>query len=190
MNHTDILDFWFGEPDSPAYGQPRIVWFSPSSDFDATIATAFGQVAQDALAGGLRDWDTQGPSGLLARILVLDQFTRNLFRGSPQAFAGDALALEAAQQLRMSGAHLRLPPVQRWFAYMPFEHAEDIAMQELSLSLFTELAREHTGFDEVLVWVRKYHGVIARFGRFPFRNDVLGRESTPAELEFLAQIGN
>jgi len=188
MDHTDILDFWFGAPGSPDYCQPRTAWFSPDPDFDAAIAANFGNVVRDALAGGLRDWDAHGSFGLLARILVLDQFPRNLFRGSPRSFAGDALALEAAQQLRMSGAHLRLQPVQQWFAYMPFEHAEDMAMQDLSLSLFTELAREHPGFDEVLAWVRKYHGVIARFGRFPFRNDVLGRESTPAELAFLQQI--
>lgn len=188
MNYRDILDFWFGSPGSLDEGQPRSAWFVVDPDVDAAIASRFGDVVDQALNGGLREWDVLGPPGVLARIIVLDQFTRNIFRGTPRSFDGDALALEAAQQLRVSGDHLLLSPLQRWFAYMPFEHAEDLAMQDLSLSLFTALAREQPGFDELLGWVRKYHGVIARFGRFPFRNALLGRESTAAELAFLEQL--
>lgn len=189
MDYQQILDFWFGTPSSQGYGVPRDAWFTADPDFDTVIATRFGETIDQALAGGLRKWDTNGPSGTLARIIVLDQFTRNAFRGNAKSFSGDGLALEAAQQLRISGAHLHLTPLERWFAYMPFEHAEDLNMQDISVALFTKLAGDHPGFDEVLGWVRKYRDVIARFGRFPFRNSILGRASTPQEISFLRQLG-
>ena len=145
---------------------------------------------EQAVAGGLREWDQQGPTGMLARILVLDQFTRNAWRGTPASFSGDALALAAARQLVDSGADQALPPVQRWFAYLPFEHAEDAGMQERSVALFGALARENEGFEGVLDYAHRHRGVIARFGRFPHRNAILGRTSTPQELEFLRQPGS
>ncbi|RZA35371.1 MAG: DUF924 domain-containing protein [Lysobacteraceae bacterium] len=143
-----------------------------------------------ALAGGLREWDELGPRGTLARILVLDQFTRNAFRGQPESFAGDTLALASAQQLVDAGAHLTLSPVERQFVYMPFEHAEDARMQEQAVSLFTELAAQHEGFGEALDYAHRHRGVIARFGRFPHRNAILGRASSSEELAFLALPGS
>ncbi len=117
---------------------------------------------------------------------MLDQFTRNAGRGTPASFAGDALALLAARELVASGADKTLLPVQRWFAYMPFEHSEDPAMQAASIDLFTALSQEAPGFDGVLDYAHRHRGVIARFGRFPHRNPILGRASTPEELEYLA----
>lgn len=190
MTPQDVLDFWFGAPGSPQAGQPRREWFVKKDEFDAVIRDRFGAVIDQALAGGLREWDAEGPQGLLARILVLDQFTRNAHRNTPLSFAGDALALAAAQALVDSGADRRLSPLQRAFVYMPFEHAEDAYMQERAVELFGMLAAEHPGFDEMLDYAHRHRGVIARFGRFPHRNAILGRASTPDEAEFLRQPGS
>jgi len=190
MKAREVLDFWFGAPGSASDGQPRRVWFVKNEAFDAEIAQRFGDTITQAVAGGLRVWDEEGPQGVLARILVLDQFTRNAWRNSPRAFEGDTLALQAARQLADSGAHRELPPQQRAFAYMPFEHAEDAFMQERAVELITALAAAHPGFEDVLDYARRHRGVIARFGRFPHRNEILGRASTPEEVEFLRQPGS
>ena len=189
MQAQDVLDFWFLPPRDAGHGAVRQAWFKKDDAFDAEVRQRFGHLIDIALAGGLREWDAQGPEGVLARILVLDQFTRNAHREQPKSFAGDALALAAAQALVDSGADQRLTPLQRWFAYMPFEHAEDPAMQARSVALFADLAREHAGFAEVLDYAHRHRGVIARFGRFPHRNAILGRASTPDELTYLSQPG-
>lgn len=189
MTPQQVLDFWFLAPTDAGYGQPREVWFKKDDGFDSAIRHVFGKLIDQAVAGGLRDWDQAGPEGTLARILVLDQFTRNSARGQPGAFAGDALALAAAQELVASGAHLALTPNQRWFAYLPFEHAEDARMQEQSVALFTELAAAHPGFESALDYAHRHRGVIARFGRFPHRNAILGRASSAEELAYLALPG-
>lgn len=190
MTAQDVLDFWFLPATDPGCGKPREVWFRKDDAFDAAITQRFGQLIEQAVAGGLREWDLQGPQGTLARILVLDQFTRNSARGKPAAFAGDALALAEARQLVDSGAHLALTPTERWFAYMPFEHAEDARMQEQAVDLFTMLAQENPGFEGALDYAHRHRGVIARFGRFPHRNPILGRASTPEEMEYLALPGS
>jgi len=190
MTPQDVLDFWFGAPYSEQAGQPRREWFVKTDAFDDIIRDRFGATIEQALAGGLREWDEQGPQGLLARILVLDQFTRNAHRNTPLSFAGDALALAAARALVDGGADRELPPLQRAFVYMPFEHAEDAYMQERAVELFGVLAAEHPGFDEMLDYAHRHRGVIARFGRFPHRNAILGRASTPEEEEFLSQPGS
>ena len=190
MTAQDVLDFWFLPPGEPGYGAPREAWFRKDDAFDAAIAEKFGALAEQAVAGGLREWHQQGPQGVLARILVLDQFTRNAFRGTPKSFAGDALALEAASQLVDSGADQALLPVQRWFAYMPFEHAEDAAMQERSVALFTALAAANPGYEGALDYAHRHCGVIARFGRFPHRNPILGRASSADEVAYMAQPGS
>lgn len=187
MNDQDVLDFWFGAP--PA-GLPRREWFVKKDAFDALVRERFGAAIDDALAGGLRDWDAHGPQGTLARILVLDQFTRNVFRDTPRAFAGDAQALAAAQELVERGADRQLGPWQRSFVYMPFEHAEDPYMQERAVELFGMLAAEHPGFDETLDYAHRHRDVVNRFGRFPHRNAILGRASTPEEQDFLRQPGS
>lgn len=189
MQAQDVLDFWFLPEGAEGHGKQRIEWFRKDEAFDAALRERFGALIQQALAGGLREWDELGPRGTLARIIVLDQFTRNAFRGAPEAFAGDTLALASAQQLVDTGEHLTLSPVERQFTYMPFEHAEDARMQEQAVSLFTELATQHEGFGEALDYAHRHRGVIARFGRFPHRNPILGRASTPEELAYLALPG-
>jgi len=190
MTSQEVLDFWFGAPGSLDAGKPRREWFVKQDAFDALVRARFGTTIEQALAGGLREWDDEGPQGALARILVLDQFTRNAHRDTPTAFAGDALALAAARRLVDSGADRQLPPLQRAFVYMPFEHAEDAYMQERAVELFGVLAAEQPGFDEMLDYAHRHRGVIARFGRFPHRNAILGRASTPEEAEFLRQPGS
>ena len=190
MTAQDVLDFWFLPEGSEGHDQPRDVWFRKDDAFDAEISARFAPLAERAIAGSLRDWDALGPKGVLARILVLDQFTRNAWRGQPESFAGDTLALAAARELVASGGDRQLPPLMRWFAYMPFEHAEDAAMQAQSVELFTRLAEEHPGFDGALDYAHRHRGVIARFGRFPHRNAILGRASTELETAFLQQPGS
>jgi uncharacterized protein (DUF924 family) len=182
MTAQDVLDFWFNQP--PAN------WFRKNADFDTEVRTRFGATIDVALGGGLHDWDEEGATGVLARLLVLDQFTRNAFRNTPASFAGDALALAAAVMLVDSGAHLSLTPQQRSFAYMPFEHAEDAAMQEKAIALFTALTTEDDSFADSLDFAHRHAKVIARFGRFPHRNSILGRTSTPEETAFLTEPGS
>ena len=190
MKAQDVLDFWFLPRDDAGYGKARPEWFRKDAAFDAQIRERFGAAIAQAIAGGLREWDIDhGAQGTLARILVLDQFTRNAHRDTPGAFAGDTLALAAAQQLVDSGADRTLEPQQRAFAYMPFEHAENARMQQCAVDLFTQLAGEHEGFAEMLDYAHRHRGVIARFGRFPHRNPILGRASTPDELQYLSQPG-
>ena len=121
---------------------------------------------------------------------MLDQFTRNVFRDTPRAFAGDARALAAAQALVASGADRGLPGVQRQFVYLPFEHAESIALQDEAQRLFMQLAADHPEQAGLVEWADKHRVIIERFGRFPHRNLVLGRVSTAEELEFLKQPGS
>ena len=190
MTPQDILDFWFLPAGSPGHGEQRAQWFRKDDAFDAAIGERFAPLIEHAVAGGLREWDEQGPQGTLARILLLDQFTRNAYRGRPESFAGDLLALAAAQQLVDSGAHLQLAPAQRLFVYLPYEHAENAQMQEQAVTLVTALAQAHPGYESVLDYAHRHRGVIARFGRFPHRNAILGRANTPEETDYLAQPGS
>lgn len=181
-----VREFWFGPPGAPDYGRPKDFWFRKSDATDRMIRTAFGPLVECALRGELAHWSRDRFSRV-ALIVVLDQFPRNIFRDTPRAFAGDALALAQARAAVASGEDRRLPPIERWFVYMPFEHSESAADQRESLRLFTALAAD--GLAEPLVWARRHAEVIERFGRFPHRNDVLGRASTPEEAAFLAQPG-
>ncbi|MET3130148.1 uncharacterized protein (DUF924 family) [Oxalobacteraceae bacterium GrIS 1.11] len=187
MKSQTVLDFWFGAPGVGAPDAARPEWFRKDARFDSCIVTQFGDLVQEALAGGLRHWS--GAQAGLARILLLDQFTRNAYRGTPQSFAGDALALAAARELVAAGADLELAPWRRAFVYLPYEHAEDGATQDEALALFTRLRAAAPGLDGMLDFARRHREVIARFGRFPHRNAILGRASTPAELEWLSQPG-
>jgi uncharacterized protein (DUF924 family) len=180
----EVLDFWFGAPGSVEYGKPREAWFKKSDAFDARIHERFLPVYEAAAAGRLAHW-RDSPLTLLALIIVLDQFPRNLFRESPRAFATDALALESARRMTAMGWDVRLNVVQRQFAYLPFEHAENLDAQRTSMQLFGTL-----GNDGLLEWAWKHYVIIERFGRFPHRNAVLGRASTAAEMKFLEQPGS
>jgi uncharacterized protein (DUF924 family) len=184
-----VMDFWFGRHGDRGRDTPRQQWFRKSDSFDAQIRDRFGTLIPRAIAGELDAWSAE-PEGAVALILVLDQFTRNAFRGSAQAFAGDARALAAARALVGSGTDRRLPGVQRQFVYLPFEHAEDIGAQDEALRLFTQLERDAPEVGELLVWAQRHHEIIARFGRFPHRNAALGRTSTPEEIEFLQEPGS
>jgi uncharacterized protein (DUF924 family) len=182
----EILDFWFGHPGTPEYGTERDFWFRKNPAFDAEIRTRFGTAIETALAGGFGDWSS--PRGTLARILLLDQFTRNIFRDTPRAFAGDALALSLASEAVDGGDDRKLVNVERWFMYMPFQHAESLAVQEHSLALFRALS-DH-GLASPLAYAEKHAQVIRRFGRFPHRNAILGRASTREEIAFLSTHGS
>ena len=183
----DILTFWFGQPGEPGYTEPRGRWFEHDPAFDAECARRFLATHEKAAAGGLQAWRDE-PRSALALLLLLDQFPRNLFRDSPRAYATDALAREVARHALARGLDVPLPPVWRWFFYLPFEHSEDIHDQRLSVSLFEALAPQHPATGaETLEYARRHHDIIARFGRFPHRNARLGRESTPEEVAFLQE---
>jgi uncharacterized protein (DUF924 family) len=181
---ADVLAFWFG----PQPHAVRDCWFRKDPGFDADVARRYGVAIGEALRGGLAGWESS-PRGTLARILLLDQFTRNVHRDTAAAFAGDAEALRAAVRLVDAGADATLDPYERWFAYLPFEHAESIAMQDRSIALFTRL-RDETGLADPLAWAQRHAAVIARFGRYPHRNAPLGRSSTEEEIAFLAMPGS
>lgn len=181
-----VLEFWFG---AQLADEPRAAWFRKDPGFDAGIVERFGDTIEAALAGRLDHWEDAGPASALALIIVLDQFTRNAFRDTADMFAGDARALAIARRLVESGADRELTPVQRWFAYLPFEHAESLPEQERSVALFDEL-RAFPASAGAYDWALSHRDVIRRFGRFPHRNDLLGRESTPAEIAFLATPGS
>jgi uncharacterized protein (DUF924 family) len=183
-----VLDFWFGEPGGPEFGAARKAWFVKDTGFDRAIADRFGATIERALRGELDAWAVDAP-GALGRILLLDQFTRNVFRGDRRAFAGDAQALAGASALVGARLDEALPPVMRAFAYLPFEHAEGLAMQDESVRLFTRLAAEAPELASMLDYAHRHRAVIERFGRFPHRNAALGRRSTAEELAWIAQPG-
>lgn len=184
-----VLDFWFGAPGSPEAGTQRAEWFRKDDAFDRSIVARFGATIEQALAGALAGWAAT-PRGALALVVVLDQFTRNAFRGTARAFAGDAGALAVAREMVAAGHDLALPPEQRAFVYLPYEHAEALALQDESVRLYTRLAADAPGFATMLDYAHRHRDVVARFGRFPHRNAALGRVSTPDELAFLAQPGS
>jgi uncharacterized protein (DUF924 family) len=187
VNPADILDFWFGAPDDPDYGKTRPLWFTKSDATDQLVRDRFGDTVEAALASEIDDWALT-PRGALASIIVLDQFPRNIYRNTPRSFDGDGQALRLASNLVDRNDDRLLAPVERWFAYMPFEHSEFLNDQFESVRLFEQLAQD--GLQEPLSWAIKHFDVIKRFGRFPHRNAILGRESTADEIEFLKEQGS
>ena len=185
-----VLDFWFLPPGAPGHGTYRPEWFRKDPAFDAAIRGRFRNDVEAALAGERDDWNAGG-EGCLALILLLDQFTRNIFRDTPRAFAGDARALALAEDAIAAGRDTALPPLCRWFLYLPFMHAESLPIQERSVALFRSLNEAGgAAFESPLDYAVRHRDVIARFGRFPHRNVILGRASTPAESEFLKLPGS
>lgn len=184
-----VLNYWFGPLGGTDDGQIRPLWFQKSAATDAEIALRFSALIEDALADR---WPACSDSPLerLARILLLDQFTRNVYRDSPQAFAGDAQALQLSLNLLDGGALATLEPLQRWFALLPLEHAEDLSLQQRSVQQFEALALADARLSGALDYARRHLDVIARFGRFPHRNQILGRPSTAEELSYLALPGS
>lgn len=172
-----VLDFWF----SPT---SRGNWFERSDAFDAAVAERLGPLHDKAAAGALDGW-AESPSGLLALVILLDQVPRNIHRGTPQAFASDAKALALARLAVDRGLDAEFDEDGRLFLYLPLEHSESLADQERSVALFRAL-----GHAEYLDYAIRHRDVIARFGRFPHRNAVLGRDSTAEELAFLEEPGS
>ena len=181
---ADVLAFWFGERPGPS----RREWFAKDAAFDAQIRGRFGDLHALAVARRLEDWRA-APRPMLALVILLDQFSRNLYRNDARAFAADAHALECAREALARGDDRAMLPVERQFLYLPFEHSESLADQDRALELMGHL----DGFAETRdasEWARRHRVIIARFGRFPHRNAALGRESSAEEREFLSQPGS
>jgi len=193
---NELLHFWFGdEDDDVEVGESQsALWWGQSAETDDQLSGWFGQAASAAAAGTLDHW-TGSPRGRLALILLLDQLPRVIHRGSPGAFAQDEKARRIATQGIESGADRLLRPIERVFFYLPFEHSEDPADQLRSIELYRELAatvpeKWRGSFDFYLDFAIRHKKIVDRFGRFPHRNVILGRESNPEELEFLTEPGS
>jgi uncharacterized protein (DUF924 family) len=184
----EILAFWLGGEERVGNAEPRGVWFERDDEFDAEIERRFVPDHEKAAAGELDGW-LETPEGALALVILLDQFPRNLFRGSPRAFATDARARHAAREAVRRGFDQLVSQVERWFLYLPFEHSEDLEDQRLSVSLFAALGDDEES-RRVHDYAVRHKEIIERFGRFPHRNETLGRVSTPEEEEFLSEPGS
>ena len=178
MRNADVvLHFWFVE-----HGTDD--WFGGKPEFDAALKAAFAQTHPHVALGEAWQW-REAPEGRLAEVIVLDQFSRQLHRGEADAFAQDKMALALAQEAIAAGADQAVEPVRRPFFYLPFMHAESLVIQDEGVRLYTAL-----GDADQLDFMQKHRAVIARFGRFPFRNEALGRESTPEELAYMEEQGD
>ena len=182
----EIRAFWFGEGED--HGKRRAAWFKKAAAFDDEIRRRFLVTFAAAEAGALSDWKNNAHN-CVALIVVEDQFGRNMFRGSARAFATDALAREATMHALANGFDQGLKPVERQFIYLPLEHSESLPDQQRCLTLMQQLAA-YDETSDLHVWAQKHLDIISRFGRFPHRNAVLGRESTAEEIEFLTQPGS
>ena len=182
-----VLDFWFAPEGHPERGTFREAWFEKQPAFDAACRHHFETLLVEAASGALDRWSDTA-EGALALLVLLDQLPRNIHRGTPGAFATDGQALSLARRMVARGFDLSLDPVMRLFVYLPFEHAEDLAVQDEAVRL-TESLPATPWRNRTVRAVHAHRDVIAAFGRFPHRNAILGRASTPAELEYLARPG-
>lgn len=173
-----VLDYWLGEVGTEG-------WYAGGAELDDQIRALWADLWQAARDGGLDHW-AEGTVGTLALLILCDQFPRNMWRGSADAFATDAIARAAARKAVAEGWDLGAPEPERQFFYLPFEHSEDPDDQALAVELFTTRMPEAA---ETILHARAHQAIIARFGRFPFRNTALGRETTPEEQEFLQNGG-
>lgn len=191
-----LLEWWFGTLESPneiAAGQGAL-WFGKRDSQDLDAQTRFGNWVEQALAGGLTEW-AQSPEGWLALVLLLDQLPRMIFRDTPKAFSGDLRAQALVAQGIATDFDRQLQPIQRVFIYLVFEHCENLAVQDEAVARYSDLVaqqpeRDRALFSDYLDFAERHQQVIARFGRFPHRNAVLGRTSTAEELAFLSQPGS
>jgi uncharacterized protein (DUF924 family) len=175
--HDEVLRFWFEEIEPAA-------WWKADPAFDRAIGERFGVLLEQASRCELYGWRSQ-PGGRLAEVIVLDQFSRNVYRGTPRAFAQDPMALVLAQEAVAAGIHQGMKPVERAFLFLPYMHSESRAIHEVAEVLYREFAPEDNYAFEL-----KHKVIVDRFGRYPHRNEVLGRVSTAEELEFLKQPGS
>ncbi len=174
-----VLDFWFYPKDSDTYGEILKIWWKKDPDFDEEVTARFLDPFERAESGAL-DGLADGARGSLALVILLDQFPRNMFRDTPRAFGTDARALAISDKAIERGFDRTLIPAERAFLYMPWQHGESLDIQERSVRLFEAL-----DFGNMLDFAIRHRDVIARFGRFPHRNAILGRQSTAEEREFL-----
>jgi uncharacterized protein (DUF924 family) len=193
----DVLEFWFGWlfEDGSVPEETSARWWTKDPAFDASIRERFGEVLEAAARGELDAWK-ETPSGVVALVVVLDQLSRNAYRDTPRAFANDARALALAEQADARGDFDTLPPMQAYFLAMPFMHAESLAAQERCILLFRKLATRAVSekvkktLEGGADFAERHRVIVERFGRFPHRNAILGRESTAEELAFLQQPGS
>lgn len=182
----DILDLWFGDRRAPPTAATSKRWFAKDEAFDTMLRERFGEALAAARRGELDAW-ASAADGALALIILLDQFGRNCHRGSAAMYAGDAKGLALAEDAIDRGFDRELRPVERTFVYMPFMHAEDLAAQERCVELFRAMGADGA---QNLEYAIAHRDIVARFGRFPHRNELLGRESTDEEREFLKKPGS
>ncbi|WP_428669226.1 DUF924 family protein [Reyranella sp.] len=175
----DILDFWFLPLDDPDHGKPREIWWDSTPEFDAESRARFGALVDKAIAGGLDPW-RKSPDGALALVLLCDQFPRNIHRRGARAFSGDIKARETARFAIAHNYPVAYGRDMRMFFFMPFQHSEELADQEFCCTLFASLHDEDNNKH-----ANDHRDIVARFGRFPHRNEVLGRECTPEEVDYL-----
>ncbi len=195
--YEDVLSFWFGSVQDNGTAEEGISarWWKKSDAFDAECRDRFLTDLELALAGKLDDW-TQTPEGRTALIVLMDQFSRNIFRGTPRSFGSDAQALAQSKLAVAAGEQNKVPTCYGYFMLMPFMHSEDIADQERCIELFQQLADRtpegpaRKSLEAAVGYGVKHRDIVKRFGRFPHRNAVLGRESTPEETEFLTKPGS
>lgn len=178
MDHADILQFWFEQI------EPR-QWFAVDLAFDDLLRQHHGATLAAAARGELHGWRDAGATGRLAEVIVLDQFSRNIHRGTPAAFAQDPMALALAQEAVRAGLDAALPVVQRAFLYLPFMHSESPAIHAWAERLYGQ-----PGLENNLDFERRHRAIVERFGRYPHRNAILGRVSTAEEVDFLKQPGS
>lgn len=193
-----ILAFWL-DPKPTTAAESDAAWnkwfFQSSPELDRTIDERFGALLRRAVKGDLDGWKATA-RGTLALIILIDQFSRNVYRGKPEAFAADALALELAREGYASGQFDGFDLTEHLFAAMPFRHQEDVAAQHMAVDLAqrhaimaaTQQPALQKAYDDSVEWARRHYDVIARFGRFPHRNATLGRQTTPEEAEYLAYL--
>ena len=177
MHFSSVIEFWFEEID------PRHWWVKDGA-FDQEVKQRFAKLLETAVQGELYEW-RDAPLGRLAEVIVLDQFSRNIYRGRPESFASDPLSLALSQEAIRVGDDMALEPGKRLFLYMPFMHSESRLIHEVAVELFTGL-----GLASNLGYELRHKAIIDRFGRYPHRNEILGRESTAEEIEFLDKPGS
>jgi len=192
----DLLHWWFGQGTSATEiaAEKQRLWFGYRPQQDAEARERFGALVEQALNGDLQDW-AELPEGWLALVLLLDQLPRMIHRDTPLAFAGDERAQQLVRDGLAHGGDMLLSPIQRVFIYLVLEHAENLAVQDLAVAHFTalrDIAAEHEQalFRDFLDYAERHREVISRFGRFPHRNAILGRDSSDAEQSFLQQPGS